>query len=161
MFENPRRGRQTRNFTASVQKILDLKSSSEQIFSQNRRWVPLTYARQKEPTDPGKSLVGLSNFFFFSLGILLTALKKISANNLFVACRHRTHKKNQRRLIDLSKTEKKGYWEACFALSALWLSYCQVSYTWLVCSLDNKHKGKGLWFDFQHLLVGRSVAWRH
>ena len=23
-----------------------------------------TYARQKEPTDPGKSLVGLSNVFF-------------------------------------------------------------------------------------------------
>ena len=33
MFENPRRGRQARNFTANVPKILDLKSSSEQIFS--------------------------------------------------------------------------------------------------------------------------------
>ena len=32
MFENPRRGRQARNFTANVSKILDLKSSSEQIF---------------------------------------------------------------------------------------------------------------------------------
>ena len=32
MFENPRRGRQARNFTTSVAKILDLKSSSEQIF---------------------------------------------------------------------------------------------------------------------------------
>ena len=32
MFENPRRGRQARNFTTSVSKILDLKSSSEQIF---------------------------------------------------------------------------------------------------------------------------------
>ena len=32
MFENPRRGRQTRNFTTNVSKILDLKSSSEQIF---------------------------------------------------------------------------------------------------------------------------------
>ena len=32
MFENPRRGRQARNFTTNVQKILDLKSSSEQIF---------------------------------------------------------------------------------------------------------------------------------
>ena len=40
MFENPRRGRQARNFTTNVQKILDLKSSSEQIFSENRRWVP-------------------------------------------------------------------------------------------------------------------------
>ena len=29
MFENPRRGRQARNFTQNVPKILDLKSSSE------------------------------------------------------------------------------------------------------------------------------------
>ena len=34
MFENPRRGKQARNFTTNVPKILDLKSSSEQIFSQ-------------------------------------------------------------------------------------------------------------------------------
>ena len=33
MFENPRRGRQARNFTRNAPKILDLKSSSEQIFS--------------------------------------------------------------------------------------------------------------------------------
>ena len=33
MFENPRRGRQARNFTTNVPKLLDLKSSSEQIFS--------------------------------------------------------------------------------------------------------------------------------
>ena len=33
MFENPRRGRQARDFTTNVPKILDLKSSSEQIFS--------------------------------------------------------------------------------------------------------------------------------
>ena len=32
MFENPRRGRQARNFTTNVPKILDLKSFSEQIF---------------------------------------------------------------------------------------------------------------------------------
>ena len=31
MFENPRRGRQARNFTTNVSKIVDLKSSSEQI----------------------------------------------------------------------------------------------------------------------------------
>ena len=34
MFENPRRGRQARNCTTNVRKILDLKSSSEKIFSQ-------------------------------------------------------------------------------------------------------------------------------
>ena len=33
MFENPRRGRQGRNFSTNVPKILDLKSSTEQIFS--------------------------------------------------------------------------------------------------------------------------------
>ena len=32
MFENPRRGRQARNLTTKVSKILGLKSSSEQIF---------------------------------------------------------------------------------------------------------------------------------
>jgi len=42
MFENPRRGRQASNFTINVPKILDLKSSSEQIFSENCRRVPLT-----------------------------------------------------------------------------------------------------------------------
>ena len=31
MFENPRRGRQARNFTGNDPKILDLKSSSQQI----------------------------------------------------------------------------------------------------------------------------------
>ena len=31
-FENPRRGMQARNLTTNVPKILDLKSSSEQIF---------------------------------------------------------------------------------------------------------------------------------
>ena len=33
MFENPRTGRQARNFTTNAPKILDLKSSPEQIFS--------------------------------------------------------------------------------------------------------------------------------
>ena len=41
MFENLRRGRQARNFTTNVPKILDVKSSSEQIFSENCRCVPL------------------------------------------------------------------------------------------------------------------------
>ena len=48
MFENPRRGRQARNFTKNVSKILDLKSSSEQIFSENCRWVPLYTVLQAE-----------------------------------------------------------------------------------------------------------------
>ena len=36
MFENPMRGRQAKNFTKNVPKILDLNSSSEQIVSENR-----------------------------------------------------------------------------------------------------------------------------
>ena len=40
-FENPRRGKQARNLTTHVPKILDLKSSSEPIFSKNCRWLPL------------------------------------------------------------------------------------------------------------------------
>ena len=40
-FENPRRGRQARNLTTNVPKILDLKSSSEQMFFENCRWVLL------------------------------------------------------------------------------------------------------------------------
>ena len=42
-FENPRRGRQARNVTTNVSKILDLKSSPEQIFSKNCRCVPLKF----------------------------------------------------------------------------------------------------------------------
>ena len=42
MFENPRRGTLARNFAKNVQKLLDLKSSSEQIFSEYCRWVPLS-----------------------------------------------------------------------------------------------------------------------
>ena len=41
MFENPRRGRQARNFSTNVPRILDLKSSSEQVYSENCRWVPM------------------------------------------------------------------------------------------------------------------------
>ena len=42
-FENATRGRQARNLTTNVPKIVDLKSSSEQIFSKNCRWVPLNF----------------------------------------------------------------------------------------------------------------------
>ena len=44
MFENPRRGRQARNVTTNDPKILDFKSSSEQIFSKTCRWVSLIVA---------------------------------------------------------------------------------------------------------------------
>ena len=41
--ENPRRGRQARNFTTNVPEILDLKSTSEQKFYEIWRWVPLLH----------------------------------------------------------------------------------------------------------------------
>ena len=38
------------NFTTNVPKILDLKSSSEQIFSENCRWVPLNRSTSVDNT---------------------------------------------------------------------------------------------------------------
>ena len=52
-FENPRRGGQARNLATNVPKILDLKLSSEQIFSKNCRWVPLSNA---EAFDDGHNI---------------------------------------------------------------------------------------------------------
>ena len=46
MFENPTRGRQARNLTTNVPKIVDLKSSSEQVFSEHWRWVPLKFKQR-------------------------------------------------------------------------------------------------------------------
>ena len=43
MFENTRRDRQARNFTTHVPKILDLKSSSEKIFSEKLTLDALDY----------------------------------------------------------------------------------------------------------------------
>ena len=56
MFENPRRGRQARNFTKNVPKILDLKSPSEQIFSETCLWVPLKWVSAQD--------VGCCSFWF-------------------------------------------------------------------------------------------------
>ena len=41
MSENPRGGRQARNFTTNVPKILDLNRLPNRYFSENCRWVPL------------------------------------------------------------------------------------------------------------------------
>ena len=79
MFENPRRGRQARNFGKNVPKILDLKSSSEQIFSENCRWVPLIYLYRallllKESNEHITSLFILLNLYNPAYKILLQAL---------------------------------------------------------------------------------------
>ena len=47
-FLDVRNPRQTKIFTTNIPKILDLKSSSEQIFSKNCRWVPLTNIDQRK-----------------------------------------------------------------------------------------------------------------
>ena len=61
-FENPKRGRLARDFTTNVPKILDLKSSSEQIFSENCRWVPLKIAlRRTNIQTPFYTLCALEN----------------------------------------------------------------------------------------------------
>ena len=70
MFENPRRGRQARNFTTNVLKILDLKSSSEHIFLENWRWVPLI-----------TGTLSLKNVLLFlnGFGIWVSVPKKLSS----------------------------------------------------------------------------------
>ena len=65
MFENPRRGRQASSFTTNVPKILDLKSSSEQIFSENCRWVPLVNfcLRRRQLLPPSKPIQSVCQHF--------------------------------------------------------------------------------------------------
>ena len=70
MFENPRRGRQARNFTTNVSKILDLKSSSEQMFS----WKLSLGA-------PDRSGSNTANTSKKPVGLGLTDLWKISLQN--------------------------------------------------------------------------------
>ena len=62
MFENPRRGRQARNFTTNAPKILDLKSSSEQIFSRKLPLgAPVEYPALFNNYSPKAKLILLNN----------------------------------------------------------------------------------------------------
>ena len=74
MFENPRRGRQARNFTTNAPKILDFKSSSEQIFSrklslgapeQSDEWAYLLRGTQSLVV---KDMIETKTFFLEVLG---------------------------------------------------------------------------------------------
>ena len=80
MFENPRRGRQARNFTTSVPKILDLESSSEQIFSENCRWVPLTTGNnmQQGVQTGGRNLTVGKGYVYTMLDISSCRHEKLS-----------------------------------------------------------------------------------
>ena len=82
MFENPRRGRQAKNFTTNVPKILDLKSSSEQVFSKNWRWVPL-YAISFNSSNSGN----------FSWSWILNECNKVleKKNKVVVSCSRPAH----------------------------------------------------------------------
>ena len=61
MFENPRRDRRARNFTTNVSKILDLKSSSEQIFFRKLLFYADKVTRTTERTDLAFSIWDASN----------------------------------------------------------------------------------------------------
>ena len=83
MFENPRRGRQAKNFTTNVPKILDLESSSKQIFSKNCRWVPLTEAIPMNHAstgyafkNPKPSTINI-NYIFFNIILKVKKAKTI------------------------------------------------------------------------------------
>ena len=69
MFENPRRGRQARNFTTNVPKILDLKSSSEQIFSRKLSLGAPETGFAKQPCRPLLSREAKIEGFFSFLNI--------------------------------------------------------------------------------------------
>ena len=73
MFENPRRSRQAKHFTTNVPKILDLKSSFEQIFSENCRWVHLFQQRTCILREEKKDFVAFFNCLDLSQVIMLSA----------------------------------------------------------------------------------------
>ena len=80
MFENPTRGRQTRNFTTNVPKILDLKSSSQQIFSEK-----LTLGAPVQQKNEESRKFGTYGVSYFTQGpnvLYIGAMK--AANNFFL-----------------------------------------------------------------------------
>ena len=82
MLENPRRGRQARNFTTNAPKILDLNSSSEQIFS---RKLPLGAPENRiTNTDANPKLLANNKFFsrIFLFGIIICSELNSSNDNV-------------------------------------------------------------------------------
>ena len=69
---------QARNLTKNVPKILDLKSSSEQIFSKNCRWVPLNSVT----TVTGAGKTKLSNRLFRERFFCCCFFSQSAADNL-------------------------------------------------------------------------------
>ena len=80
MLENPRRSRQARNFTTNVPKILDLKSSSQQIFSEK-----LTLGAPVQQKNEESRKFGTYGVSYFTQGpnvLYIGAMK--AANNFFL-----------------------------------------------------------------------------
>ena len=110
MFENPRRGRQARNLTTNVPKILDLESSSEQIFSKIDvgcpRYYHLTFF---EPHQLSVSMIGAlfihkSNFNNYKIVKNTSSMKQ---NNWTTSCTQNEAERARETLIWLeSVTEK-------------------------------------------------------
>ena len=90
MFENPRRGRQARNFTTNVPKILVLKSSSEQIFPENGRWVPLTKA-SKHSVDRQTFCCCCCCFWIILYFVVFKVLSYKTAEVFLIAIRQYLH----------------------------------------------------------------------
>ena len=88
MFANPRRGRQARHFTTNVPKILDFKSSSEQIFSKNCRWVPLIFVadQHEAPSTHIRFCLKTGFFFWFWLTVHMYQVKMAIEDASFQKC---------------------------------------------------------------------------
>ena len=106
-----------------------------------------TYTRSKKKTttttNPGKSP-------FFTWNFVNRLKQTFLQIDLFVACSHRARPNSA--TID-SFVEN---WEACPLPSVLWLTYCQVPYTWLVCS-STKTKGKECGSNLSSRLWGEAL----
>ena len=70
-FENPGRGGQARNLTTNVPRILDLKSSSEQIFFKNCLWVPLYSYKTSASLKAIPSSVNMNDVSFSILNMVM------------------------------------------------------------------------------------------
>ena len=79
MFENPSRGRQARNFTTNVPKILVLKSSSEQIFS---RKLPLSAPDVKAQCTKKRDARALNLLFFEVVVIVIVVCSSNSESQV-------------------------------------------------------------------------------
>ena len=72
-------GRQSRNFTINVPKILDLKWSSKQIFSENWRWVLLTLRKLLLATS-----YNLNYCIKDHVHLIITTMKEIQTRILLI-----------------------------------------------------------------------------